>query len=117
MKTMTRTALASIAAAVLLSPVAWAADVTPATGAKSAQTETTTPKPKRTRAPSEMSREQYIDHARDLAGKRFDAMDANHDGKLTSAERRAYSKKMREAREKRREERMNKAPSGKGTSK
>jgi hypothetical protein len=116
MKTMTRTALAAIAATVLLSPVAWAADVTPATGAKSAQTETTTPK-KRTRAPQEMTREQYIDHARDLAGKRFDAMDANHDGKLTTAERRAYSKKMREAREKRREERMNKAPGSQGTSK
>ena len=115
MKTMTRTALASIAAAVLLSPVAWAADVTPATGAKSAQTETTAPK--RTRAPREMTRDQYIDHARDLAGKRFDAMDANHDGKLTTAERRAYSKKMHEAREKRHEERMNKAPGSQGTSK
>jgi hypothetical protein len=114
---MTRTALASIVAAVLLSPVAWAADVTPTTGAKSAQAETTAPKPKRARAPSEMTRDQYVDRARDAAGKRFDAMDANHDGKLTTAERRAYNKKMREAREKRREERMNKAPGSQGTSK
>ena len=117
MKTMTRTALAAVAAAVLLSPVAWAADVTPAAGAKTAQTETTapkaTPKPKRTRAPSEITRQAYVDHAREMAEKRFDAMDTNHDGKLTVAERRAYYKKVREERAKWREEHMKKkAPSG-----
>ena len=114
MKTMTRTALAAVTAGLLLSPVAWAADVTPASGAKMAQTEKAIPK--RTRAPSEITRQAYIDHAREMAEKRFDAMDANHDGKLIVAERRAYYKKMREAREKRREEHMKMAPS-QGTSK
>ena len=114
MKTITRTVVAALATAVLLSPVARAADVTPATGAKMAQTEKAMPK--RTRAPQDVTRQQYLDQA----GKRFDAMDANHDGKLTSVERRDYFKKMREAREHKREqrrERMHQPPAGQGTQK
>lgn len=106
MKTITRTALAAVTAGLLLSPVAWAADVTPASGAKPAQTEKAMPK--RTRASQVITRDQYLARARERAEKRFDAMDANHDGKLTVAERRAYYKKMREAREKWRKEHIKK---------
>lgn len=112
MKIMTRTALAAITAGLLLSPVARAADVTPAAGAKTAQTEKAMPK--RTRAPQDMTRQAYVDHAREVAERRFDAMDGNHDGKLTAQERRDYAKKMREARQQRREQRREhmQAPAG-----
>jgi hypothetical protein len=38
----------------------------------------------------DITRDEYIERAKDAAARRFDAMDANHDGVLTADERRAY---------------------------
>ena len=37
-----------------------------------------------------MSRQDFVAHAAQLAGQRFDEMDANHDGVVTPQERMAY---------------------------
>jgi hypothetical protein len=38
----------------------------------------------------DITRDQYVERAKDNAGRRFDRMDADHDGVLTEAERRAW---------------------------
>lgn len=38
----------------------------------------------------DITRDQYIERAKENAAKRFDRMDADHDGVLTEAERHAY---------------------------
>lgn len=38
----------------------------------------------------DITRDQYIERAKEAAARRFDRMDADHDGVLTAAERRAY---------------------------
>lgn len=44
----------------------------------------------RRRGGADITRDDYIDRAKRAAERRFDAMDANHDGVLTADERRAY---------------------------
>jgi hypothetical protein len=43
----------------------------------------------RTRAGADITKDEYIERARRAAEKRFERMDANHDGVLTLEERRA----------------------------
>ena len=43
----------------------------------------------RTRAGGDITKDEYLERARRAAEKRFDRMDANHDGVLTLEERRA----------------------------
>ncbi|HTV88207.1 MAG TPA: hypothetical protein VME41_04250 [Stellaceae bacterium] len=38
----------------------------------------------------DITRDQYIERAKEAAARRFDRMDTDHDGILTAAERRAY---------------------------
>jgi hypothetical protein len=38
----------------------------------------------------DITRDEYIEHAKEAAARRFDAMDTDHDGILTADERRAY---------------------------
>lgn len=38
----------------------------------------------------DITRDEYVAHAKESAEKRFDRMDADHDGVLTADERRAY---------------------------
>jgi len=98
MKTIVRPAIIALAAAMLLSPVARAADV-PAADSKGkpavTQAEKATPKRAAARPAVDVSRQQYLDQA----GKRFDAIDGNRDGKLTADERRSYAQKMRTQRQ------------------
>ncbi len=46
----------------------------------------------------DITRDEYIEHAKRNAEKRFDRMDANHDGVLTADERRAYREAHHQAR-------------------
>ena len=43
----------------------------------------------RTRAGGDITKDEYLERARRAAEKRFDRMDANHDGVLTAEERRS----------------------------
>lgn len=96
------TVLTAMAAIALLASV-------PAAAASSAGGDTrlvaqaadTTPKRAKRGAP-DITREEYIDRAAKAAARRFDAMDANKDGRLTAQERRDYTKKRREERRARR---------------
>ena len=42
------------------------------------------------RGGGDVTRDQYVDRAKQAAERRFDQMDADHDGVLTADERRAY---------------------------
>jgi hypothetical protein len=42
-----------------------------------------------------ITKERYLEQAKDRAAKRFDRMDSNHDGVLTAGERRAARPKKR----------------------
>jgi len=48
---------------------------------------TASPAPKRG---GDITRDEYVEHAKRNAEKRFDRMDSDHDGVLTEAERHAY---------------------------
>jgi hypothetical protein len=70
----------------LFCPVAAMAQSTPpAAAAKAAAAATTAP-----RRGGDITRDQYIERAKENAAKRFDRMDSDHDGVLTEAERHAY---------------------------
>lgn len=66
----------------LLSPATAVAQTAPAS------TTPAGPSAVRTRG-GDITRDEYIDRAKRAAEKRFDRMDANHDGVLTAEERRA----------------------------
>jgi hypothetical protein len=73
------------AACVLgLVALAWPAAVSAQTAAAPAATAAVA------RRGGDITRDQYIERARRNAERRFDRMDADHDGVLTAAERRAY---------------------------
>lgn len=52
---------------------------------------------KGTPRPDGITKEQYVAQAKERAAKRFDKLDANHDGVLTAEERRAARQKRRSA--------------------
>jgi hypothetical protein len=110
MKLPTQAAIAALAVALLASPAfaqtkqgplpptGSASDYQAPSASSGSTTSTTqksastTTKKKSTQAAAQStSRQDYLDQA----AKRFDAMDANHDGTLTIAERRAYNSKIR----------------------
>jgi len=69
-----------------------AAAQSPPAGAPTTQGAATTgpgtaPAPKK--GGGDITRDAFIERAKNSAGKRFDQMDANHDGVLSAAERRA----------------------------
>jgi len=86
MRFLNTTTAAALAAALLAGPV-FAADA----GSPSANP---TAAPAKSHVSKDITRQAYLD----LAGKRFDAMDANHDGTLTVAERQAAHHGMRHSR-------------------
>jgi hypothetical protein len=86
MRFLNTAAVAALAAALLAGPV-FAADTASPSGSTAAA-------PAKSRVSKDITRQAYLD----LAGKRFDAMDANHDGTLTVAERQAAHHGMRHAR-------------------
>ena len=70
--------------------------------AQTASTPTAAPPPAASARGGDISRDEYIqravDRAKRAAEKRFDQMDANHDGMLTAEERRSYRAERRAAR-------------------
>jgi len=75
---------------VCIAPVAALAQ-TPAAPAAPSSTPSLAAAP--TTAPrrgGDITRDQYVERAKQAAERRFDAMDADHDGVLTADERRAY---------------------------
>ena len=83
MRFLTSIAVAALAVAALSAPVLAADVVTPGAAPKPAATASAPA------AVKSISRQAYLDQA----AKRFDAMDANHDGILTSDERKAHNAK------------------------
>ena len=71
--------------ALLCPAAAMAQSKTPPPGAAPATTSPAAP-----RRGGDITRDDYIEHAKRNAEKRFDRMDADHNGVLTEAERRAY---------------------------
>ena len=71
--------------------------------AQTAPVPATAPAPAASARGGDISRDEYIqravDRAKRAAEKRFDQMDANHDGVLTAEERRSYRAERRAARE------------------
>ena len=54
-----------------------------------AQTDSSKPAPSARTRGGDITKDEYIERARRAAERRFDKMDANHDGVLTADERRA----------------------------
>lgn len=75
------------------SPAANSAAPSPPSAATSPSSETTPStaagQPAR-RGGGDITRDQYVERAKQAAERRFDQMDADHDGVLTADERRAY---------------------------
>jgi hypothetical protein len=84
-------AVLAVSLVVLIAPVAGLAQTAPAPSAT--PTPSTTPAPSAAPARGGVTRDQYIERAveraRRAAEKRFDKLDANHDGVLSVEERRA----------------------------
>jgi hypothetical protein len=110
MKLSTKAGFAALAAALISSPLpVAAASAAPAEDIVLAQAQTQTPaRGPAARTDKGIARQEYLDQA----AKRFDAMDADHDGTVTTVERRAYDRKMAEERKARRGTPMNRSSMG-----
>lgn len=84
-----RTFLA-VSLVALLSPVAAMAQSSPAPAAAPPPSAAAPASPAPAGRNGDITRDEYVERAKANAERRFDRMDADHDGVLTADERRAY---------------------------